>query len=184
MMRQISIFCAVTVCNLLFVTLIYFGLVNGFSGLTVEPNFGDLDAVYLPLTAFGYTFQIFGLVAVMAVMNWFVFFGIKHVGWPIIGQLRFIYTYSILVLSAAVFANKVDWWFRLVFGSDRYGYYTTRPTAASILATLGCLGIIFVSVSQNYNLKVGAKFTAVVTAILLILSSAAAAHLAVEVGRL
>lgn len=120
-----------------------------------EPTSGDLTAIYLPATAFGYTFQIVSMGCVMLFMNWFTFKVFKQVRWHALVELRFMYSYAIMALCAGVFANKFDWWVRLVFGNDQYGYYTTRPTTAAMVSGIACAAILYVSVSQNYGKKSG-----------------------------
>jgi len=180
----IKFLCVLTLNSVLFWVL-YAATSQGISPLKTEPASGDLQAVYLPLTAFGYVVHVVSTSLLFCMLNWqvsrpFRTGMVKHVGWRGVVKIlatddRFKWSYFLMFICVFVFANKIDWTIRLVFDDDRYGYYTTRPAAASLLMAVGFIGLIWVSLRQSNGNK-AARRAALGCAVLSIACGVSAAY--------
>lgn len=143
-------------------------------------GFRDPDGLYIALTAFGYTAEILAVCFAMLAVTVQMSRALSDISlWrQIVRSIPFINAFAVLVLSGALFANKVDWWARLMFSGDKYGYYTTRPAVTAILATCACIAMISVSLRWSFSPKVARITTPAISVFILIVSLGAAAFVA------
>jgi len=176
-MKNLGNFLIVFVLNVCLFWGPYLALKYGLMG------FKDPDGLYISLTAFSYTAEIiavcFAMLAVTVQMSRAL--RDRDLWRQAMTSIPFINAFSVLVLSGALFANKLDWWVRLMFSGDKYGYYTTRPSVTAILATCACIAMISVSLRWSYSPKVARLATPAVSAIILIASLIAAKFVAGEI---
>lgn len=198
-MRPTIIFTVVLLCNSALLWSVYYLTSAGLAIFDVIPSSGDTDAVYLPLTAFGYVSQITASVILFVLLNWQLskaFPPPTPRDLPLLKKLprevrkiiqavrvllhenMFYWSYFIMVYCVFVFANKIDWTLRLLFDADRYGYYTTRPATSSVIIALSCLGLIYASIWQTSSAKVARRYTILCSGLVLVLACAAFAHVA------
>lgn len=158
---------------------------SGLSVFDVIPSSGDTDAVYLPLTAFGYVSQIVASMCLFVLLNWQLSKAFTprlprdpHPLRVLLHQNMFYWSYFIMVYCVFVFANKIDWTLRLVFDADRYGYYTTRPATSSVIIALSCLGLVYASIWQTNDARAARRYTFLCFVLVSVLALAAFAHVA------
>lgn len=177
-MRSFLTFLSVLAFNSIFLWALYVATSSGFTEFKVHPSGGDLKAVYLPLTTFGYVAQVVASVFLFVLLNWQVSkaFDAPHPIKTLLHDTRFYWFYFLMIFCVFVFANKIDWTLRLVFGGDRYGYYTTRPATTSFIIALSCLGLMFVSLWQTNGWPMAKRVTAASTVITFALAALAATH--------
>jgi len=172
MKRSLIAFLGVVFMALVFIAGLHYLLHIGLSVFKYPLSEGDLRAVYLPLTAFFYTSQIVSQIAFMLILAWqisraFCFWKVLKAS---ICYAQFWYAITLMISSAGVFANIITWWYRLVFSGDRYGYYTTWPSAAAAIITLASLGSIYCAIWQTKSKRRAVIVTGIILAVTLALS--------------
>ena len=178
--------------TLLFNGAILWLIISGI-GYTVQdiqhlPQRGDLRAVYLPLTAFAYTAQMVSVTALIAILNWQIsrVFHLTHDARKegkklnLHKHMPMYFAGSFAVILAGVADNKAGWWIKLVFGNDRYGYYSKEPAVAALVVALGALICICATIWQIKGKKTSLLVTLSVALLVLFLSYQAALKVAVS----
>lgn len=142
--------------NALIIWMLISGLGYAVHDVKHLPMRGDLRAVYLPLTAFSYTAHMITTSAVIFMLNWQItrVFYMTHEARKMGAKLDLhrhkpiYFAASLILVFAGAGYNKLGWWVKLVFGNDRYGYFSVAPSVASLICTMGAIGMICASLWQ------------------------------------